>query len=190
MLDADFLKTKFDAGLSYKDYVATGKDDQQTAWGDIYAQAELSTDQKKIAAGFTRQMHVLITSGVWCGDCVQQCPFAARIAETNPDHIELRFLDRDEHDDLAQRIKICGGLRVPMVIFMAEDFEFVSLFGDRTLTRYRAIANRQLGPSCPLPGAPVPTEELKATLQDWINEFERVNLLLRLSTRLRQIHED
>ena len=28
------------------------------------------------------------------------------------------------------------------------------------------------------------------TLQDWVNEFERVQLLLRLSTRLRQKHGD
>jgi len=33
-------------------------------------------------------------------------------------------------------------------------------------------------------------DELNATLQDWLNEFERVQLLLRLSTRLRQIHGD
>jgi len=190
MFDTEFLKAKFDAALSYEDYVATGKPDQQTAWGDIYAQSELSGDQRKLISGFCRTMHVLISSGIWCGDCVQQCPLVARIAEANSNLIKLRFVDRDEHEDLAKRIQICGGLRVPMAIFMAEDFAFVSLFGDRTLTRYRAIADRQLGPSCPLPGAPVPTEELSATQQDWLNEFERVSLLLRLSTRLRQLHDD
>jgi hypothetical protein len=73
---------------------------------------------------------------------------------------------------------------------MAEDFEFVSLLGDRTLSRYRAVAQRNLGPACPLPGAPLPDEELAATLQDWIDETERVHLILRLSTRLREMHGD
>ncbi len=77
-----------------------------------------------------------------------------------------------------------------MVIYMAEDFEPVSIFGDRTLHRYRAIAAKQLGASCPLPGAPLPNEELQATLQDWLDEIERVHLLLRLSARLRQKHGD
>ena len=73
---------------------------------------------------------------------------------------------------------------------MSEDFEPVSVLGDRTLTRYRAIAARNLGPSCPLPGAPVPDDELEGTLQDWLDEFERVQLLLRVSPRLRQLHGD
>jgi hypothetical protein len=36
----------------------------------------------------------------------------------------------------------------------------------------------------------VSDDELAATLQDWLNEFERVQLLLRLSGRLRQKHDD
>lgn len=190
MLDTEFLKAKFSAGLPYGEYVATGKPDQQSAWNDIYASTTLSDTQRKLVEGFTREMNVLISSGVWCGDCVQQCPLIQRIAEANESKVHVRFVDRDKHDDFAMRIQICGGKRVPIAVFMAEDFAFVSLLGDRTLTRYRAIADRQLGPSCPMPGAPVPTEELRATLQDWLDEFERVQLLLRLSTRLRQKHGD
>jgi hypothetical protein len=104
--------------------------------------------------------------------------------------VDLRFLDRDLNLDLAERIRICGGLRVPVAIFMNEDFEFVSLTGDRTLNRYRALAGRFLGPACPLPGAPVPPDEVAATVQDWIDEFERVHLLLRLSPKLRKRYGD
>jgi len=77
-----------------------------------------------------------------------------------------------------------------MMIFMAEDFEPVSILGDRTLTRYRALAAKQLGAACPLPGAPIPQDELNATLQDWLDEVERVHILLRLSGRLREKHGD
>jgi len=77
-----------------------------------------------------------------------------------------------------------------VVVFMNEDFEFVGLAGDRTLSRYRALAARMLGASCPLPGAPVPEDEIAATLQDWVEEFERAQLLLRLSGKLRQRHGD
>lgn len=158
-------------------------------WRAIYDQVSLTDEQKTLIGGFVREMPVLISSGIWCGDCVQQLPLVERIAEANP-VIKVRYLDRDEHTDLAEQIKICGGMRVPVAIFMAEDFEPVSIFGDRTLTRYRALAAKQLGASCPLPGAPVPQEELDATLQDWLDEFERVHLLLRLSGRLREKHGD
>jgi len=73
---------------------------------------------------------------------------------------------------------------------MAEDFALCSWYGDRSLTRYRRLAQRQLGPACST-GLFVPDEqELALTLTDWMNEFERIQLMLRLSTRLRQKHQD
>ncbi|HVZ94570.1 MAG TPA: thioredoxin family protein [Phycisphaerales bacterium] len=190
MVNAQMLGDVFGRGLTYEQYVGTGTGAQQSNWGRVYEAARLTGPQGALVGGFTRRMPVLVVSGIWCGDCVQQCPFLARIAEANPGMIDLRFVDRDEEGELSDRIQICGGRRVPVVVFMAEDFEFVGLLGDRTLSRYRAMAARQLGPSCPLPGAPVPAEEAAATLGDWVNEFERVQLLLRLSPRLRQMHGD
>lgn len=190
-LNADFLRTKFHAGLAYDAYLQTGKPDQQEAWTTIYSQLQLTNPQRKLLSGFAREMHVICVSGIWCGDCVQQGPLIQRIAEgAPPNRIKLVWLDRDEHRDLADQVKINAGSRVPVVLFLSEDDELVSIYGDRSLTRYRAIAERQLGPSCPMPGAPVPTEELTATLQDWLDEFERNQLLLRLSARLRQKHGD
>lgn len=190
MVSALDTKRHFDAALPYAAYVATGSASQQESWRRIYEQAILTAEQRALIGACTRRMPVLVLSGTWCGDCVQQCPLIARIAEANPAMIDLRFVDRDAHRELADQVKICGGHRVPTAIFMAEDFEFVSLLGDRTLSRYRAIAARQLGSSCPLPGAPVPPEEMAATMQDWVNEFERAHLVLRLSPRLRERHGD
>lgn len=190
MPTADFLQSKFEAAKPYHDYVLTGSDSQQDAWNKVYQQISLSDHQTDLLRSFQRDMHILVISGVWCGDCVQQCPMLARIAEANPERIRLRFLDRDEHIDLADHFKVCDGHRVPLALFLAEDFHFVSMLGDRTLTRYRAIAARQLGPSCPVPGAPLDPDEAAATLQDWLDEAERAHLLLRLSTRLRRRHDD
>ena len=190
LLDPAFLRSAFDAGVGYDAYLSTGNTGQQSAWRDFHARVRLTPEQQRLVGGFTRRMPVLVSSGVWCGDCVQQVPMLDHIARANPDHIELRIVDRDEHAELARRVMLAGGLRVPVVLFLNEDFDLVSLFGDRTLSRYRALAARQLRASCPLPGAPVPPDEVAATLQDWVNEFERVALMLRLSTKLRQRHGD
>ena len=87
-------------------------------------------------------------------------------------------------------MRLNGGDRVPVALFLAEDDELCGLFGDRTLHRYRALAARQLGPSCPTGLTAPPPDELAATLQDWLNELERVQLMLRLSPRLRQKYGD
>lgn len=190
MLSPDDYRAHFERGLDYRRYVATGKPAHLEGWNGVLARVSLSDTQRRLVAAFTRDLNVLVSSGTWCGDCVAQGPMLERIREANPARINLRFVDRDEHADLANALRICGGLRVPTVIFLNEDFEFLALLGDRTLTRYRAIARMQLGAACPLPGAPVPQDELDATLQDWVNEFERAQLMVRLSPRLREKHGD
>lgn len=112
------------------------------------------------------------------------------IARTARDCVVLRVLNRDSHMDLAEKVMICGGYRVPTVIFLNEDFDLVGLSGDKSLSRMRAVAARRLGASCPLPGAEAAQDEVAATLSDWVNEVERVHLLVRLSTKLRTRYQD
>jgi hypothetical protein len=189
-MNTAFLADKFAAALPYDRYVLTGNPDQQRRWQQFYEAVRLSPPQAALVAGFVRETRILVVSGVWCGDCVQQCPLLARVAEANPGRVLVRFLDRDAHADLSGQLRINGGVRVPMALFLAEDHELCSAFGDRTLHRYRALAGRHLGPSCPT-GIVLPGEdEVAATLQDWLNEFERVQLMLRLSGRLREKHGD
>jgi thiol-disulfide isomerase/thioredoxin len=132
-------------------------------------------------------MPVLVLAGAWCGDCVNQCPiFAAFAAETKA--IDLRFLDRDAIPEIAAHLKVCGGQRVPTAAFFSEDFTPVLFYGDRTLSAYRASAAMELGDTCASGAAPPPADALAATTADWLDQFERVQLILRLSGRLRQLH--
>jgi len=188
VFNAQQLASSFEHGLDYEAYLATDPA-RAEPWRRIGEQVGLTEAQRSLVGGFQREMKVLVISGIWCGDCAQQGPLIQAIADGS-DRIDLRWVDRDEHARLAAAFTINAGARVPVAVFMAEDFEPVSTYGDRTLTRYRAMAAKQLGGACPLPGAPVPEDELAGTLQDWLDEFERVQLLLRLSGRLRQKHGD
>lgn len=190
MLAPSFLKAKFDAALPYDQYVATGKPHEQDNWKSFHAGVRLTQAQTAMLAGLTREVNMLVVSGMWCGDCVQQCPMFDHIARAGSGRLRLRFLDRDLHMDLADQLKICGGNRVPVGLLLNEDFDILALVGDRTLSRYRAMAQRQLGAACAMPGAAVPADEVAATLQDWIDEVERAHLIARLSTKLRQRHGD
>ncbi len=91
---------------------------------------------------------------------------------------------------MISELRVNGGSRVPLVLFLSEDDKWCATAGDRTVTRYRAIARRSLGPLCST-GIVVPEkEELDATLGDWLNEVERVQLMLRLTPRLREKYQD
>jgi hypothetical protein len=189
-MEAKYLKSKYDAGKIFSEYLASGSPAQRDNWQRVYDQAELSDSQRKLIQSFTRRINIIALAGIWCGDCAQQCPLIQRVADANPSRIDLRWLDRDAHLDLQDQLTINAGKRVPVVIFCAEDYEQVGWYGDRTLSRYRSLAAQQFGSSCPLPGATLDKDLTAAVIQEWLNEFERVHLLLRLSARLRQKHGD
>ena len=198
MLSTTQFQARFSGALPYDQYVLQAKPTEQPGWEKFFARVALSPVQKQLIRGFNRRINVLVISGSWCGDCVQQCPILRHVElaypapHENPDApgIEVRFVERNANLDWITPFRICAGDRVPVAIFLNEDFDYISMLGDRTLARYRAVAARTLGPSCPLPGAAVPQDELDATVTDWLNEFERVALLLRLSAKLRAKHAD
>lgn len=183
-------KTAFDAAFSYHDFLTRyATPDQRSRWDAFHARVSLTPHQTKVLSGFVRRMPVLVLSGAWCGDCVNQCPIFAHFAAAAPS-IDLRFLDRDARPDIAAHLKVCGGQRVPVVAFFSEDFTPVLFYGDRTLAAYRAAASAQIGDSCASGAVAPPVDQIAAVVSDWLDQFERVHLILRLSARLRQLHGD
>src|SRR5690242_13041249 len=99
-MDSKFLSAHFERAHTYDQYVRTGNGEQQRRWRDVYDSARLTPQQRGVLAGFAREMKVLVISGIWCGDCVHQCPLIQRIEEGNRARMNVRFVDRDQHADL------------------------------------------------------------------------------------------
>ena len=191
LMNASFLEEKFNQALDYEGFVALGEPEgHRPQWDQRHGQLELTPQQSELVGSFTRKINILCLTGTWCGDCALQGAAMQRIAEANPRHIELRFLLRaDEQADIIVPNQINGGFRVPVTWFMAEDFEPVSRIGDRTLSRYRAMAMKSLGDQSNV-HAPPSTDPVREVLVEVLSEFERVHLLLRTSARLREKHGD
>jgi hypothetical protein len=184
------LFEKYHAGLPYADFLARyANEGQKVRWRQVHEQIALTPAQHELLASFRRKMPVLCLAGAWCGDCINQCPVFERFAAAAP-VIQVRYLDRDEHADVQRTLQINGGNRIPVLVFFSEDGLETARYGERTLSKYRQMMRDQAGSSCPtglvLPGDPLPT----LVTQDWLDGFERVQWLLRLSPRLRQLHGD
>lgn len=184
------FNARFERGLAYNAFLDRyGTDDHRRRWKGMFDEVALSDSQKELIRGFVREMKVLVVAGAWCGDCVNQCPIFARIEAENP-HIRIRYFDRDRDNDLAQELSICGAPRVPSVLFLSEDGHPCGRAGDRTLSKYRAMAATLVGAAC-ASGVTIGKDPLIAQVtQDWVDEFERIQLMLRTSSRLRQKHGD
>ncbi len=170
--------------------------EQRLRWQNLYDSVVLTPQQKSLLQGFRRKMDVLCLVGVWCGDCVNACPIFQRFAElTNT--IDLRFVNRDQKFDpaasdpgtqLANELSICGGPRVPVLVFLSQDGFECERFGERTLATYRSKVAAMQGATCSTGLFGPPADLLQANIAEWLTHFERVQLMLQTSPRLMRLN--
>jgi hypothetical protein len=150
---------------------------------------DLPADQAERMARYDREMKVMVYGSAWCGDCVRQGPILRQLA-TACSKVELRFIDRELSDELQDELRILGALRVPVVVFLSEDFHEVARFGDRLLFNYRRKAERELGEACDAGILPPSADDLVIERTEWVDIFERMLLMLRLAPPLRRRYDD
>ena len=176
-------------GHDYGDFLGHhASDEDRERWQRIYDRVTLTESHQAVLASFVREMKVLVLAGAWCGDCVNQCPIWERFSQSCS-LIQVRYLDRDENPELTERVSVNGGHRVPGVVFLSEDDHLCGIYGDRTLAKYRAMAadiDASLVPVADDGGRTL----LEQATDEWLNEFERMQLMMRTSGRLRQVHGD
>lgn len=186
---ADFFRQYYTLGLPYAAYVASGEENQIVNVRNYEALIALTTAQEALLRSYVRRMHVLVVSGLWCGDCTRQIPMLAAIECACPP-IEMRCLDSRSHPELHEELRINGALKVPVVVTLSEDFFELARFGDRHLSVYRRKAATECGPACETGLAPLSEEALAVELAEWCEYFERLQLMLRLAPMLRGRYGD
>lgn len=187
---AEFWRRHYEMGRDYAGYLAAAEPARAERWRAL--EARLPPVDAAMAARLSpvpRRVHILVYSGVWCGDCVRQGPMIQKLAEACPD-APVRFVERDQSVELQEELRVMGALRVPVVVFLSEDFWEIGRFGDRMLTSYRSKAQRELGAACDTGLVPAPGTELAAEMGEWLDIFERMLLMARLSPPLRARHGD
>lgn len=186
---SDLFRTAFSQAVSYQEHISTGSSAHQERWAVAYANVELDPSQIALLSSFKRVLNILVLSGTWCGDCARQCPIIQRIAEAAPASMTVRFIDNERIPELRDEFRIHGAARVPVVVTLSEDFLEINRFGDRMLSVYRRKAQTELGAACDI-GSTGPKSESALELCEWIEHFERLHLLLRVSPFLRKRHND
>ncbi|MCW9705998.1 thioredoxin family protein [Fodinibius salsisoli] len=94
-------------------------------------QLELTSSLKKQIQSVDEDWVWLVLTEAWCGDAAQNIPGIAKMAEQN-DHIELKFILRDEHLDIMDEYLTNGGRSIPKLIcFDADTLEEIGTWGPR-----------------------------------------------------------
>lgn len=186
---ADFWREHFEQAQSYDGYLEDSEPVHRQRWAAmVEALPPLDEGRRKRLQGYGRRLNVLVYNADWCGDCVRQVPMIMAIAAAG-EEIEVRIIDRDESDALKEELRVLGAMRVPVVVFLSEDFHEVMRFGDRSLVKYRLKLQQETGAACDL-GSAGPAEELAVEQAEWVDLFERVLIMLRLAPPLRARYGD
>ena len=104
--------------------------------------------------------------------------------------IVTRYLDRDEHADVQAALKINGGNRVPVRGVLLGRWPRGRPLRRADARAVPALTGQNTGEVC---GSGIVNGDDPVqvqVIQDWLNEFERVQWILRLSPRLRKLHGD
>lgn len=186
---SEFWKKCFDDAKDYDTFLDESEPRFSTRWYETAERTtDLDADQIERITGYGRELNVLMYAGVWCGDCSRQGPMLKKISDAIGPNIHLKIIDREYSNELKDELRILGATRVPILVFLTEDFWEIGRFGERLLTVYRAKAARDLGRKF---GAGILSPKaLKDEMGEWVDIFERVQIMVRLAPPLRQRYND
>jgi thiol-disulfide isomerase/thioredoxin len=186
---ADFWRKYWGKAVEFDRYLEMAKPEEAEKWLERKERTpELSEEQSKRLEGFNRELNVFIYSGSWCGDCSRQIPMLLKMADAAGKKVKVKLIERDISTELQDELRIVGALRVPMVVFLTEDFWEVGRVGERLLNLYRSKAAREIGRGEDH-GVLTP-KALVNEMSDWLDVFERMLIMVRLSPPLRKRHKD
>lgn len=186
---SDFWKRHFEMADEYDAFLAKSDRQHSHRWAESAERTPaLTPEQLDRLQGWNRSMNVLMYCGVWCGDCSRQGPMLKMIADACGELVSLRLIDREASEELKNELRLVGATRVPVVVFLSEDWWEVGRFGDRMLTVYRAKATREVGR--PYDAGVLSRQAMERELEEWVSIFERMLIMLRLSPPLRRRHGD
>ena len=186
---SEFWRKYWKMAVDHNTFLNQGKESEVESWKERFSRTpDLSPQDIERLQGYDRELNVLMYAGTWCGDCSRQAPMLCKMVQAAGDKVHLRLIERETSKELQDELRIVGALRVPIVVFLSEDFWEIGRFGERLLSVYMSKAAREIGRGVD-PGVLSP-KSLKKEMSEWLDIFERMLLMVRLSPPLRKRHGD
>jgi len=186
---SEFWRKYWEMAVDYETFLMQGKEGEVESWKERRSRTpDLSPQDAERLQGYSRELNVLMYAGNWCGDCSRQAPMLHKMAQAAGDKVHLRLIERETSKELQDELRIVGALRVPIVVFLSEDFWEIGRFGERLLNVYRSKAAREIARG--VDAGVLSPKSLKKEMGEWLDVFERMLLMVRLSPPLRKRHGD
>lgn len=121
------LKSYFDKGLHYDDYVNLLEDNRDLHRLHYNKFSIGSDEEAKLKTA--KPVKIMVLTEPWCGDSLAIFPVVRKIAEVND--WPIKVLRRDENPDLMDHFLTRNARAVPIFLFIDEDYNLLFRFGPR-----------------------------------------------------------
>ncbi len=186
---SDFWKRHWEMAQGYDAFIEGANPKFAERWKERAERTpELTEEQLNRLQGYGRELNVLVYAGAWCGDCARTGPMLKKIADACGEKTTVKVIARAASEELQGELRILGALRVPVVVFLSEDFFEVGREGDRTLSVYRAKAAREVGRE--FDAGILTPKAISAEFDEWVDIFEKTMIKLRLAPFYRKRYND
>ncbi len=186
---SDFWRRHWEIAQGYDAFIDGADPNQAERWRERAERTpELTEEQLGLLRGYDRELNVLVYAGAWCGDCARTGPMLKKIADACGEKATVKVIARAASEELQDELRILGALRVPVVVFLSEDFFEVGREGDRTLSVYRAKAAREVGRE--FDAGILTPKAISAEFDEWVDIFEKTMIMLRLAPFYRKRYND
>jgi thiol-disulfide isomerase/thioredoxin len=186
---SDFWRRHWETAQGYDAFIEGADPKHAERWRERAERTpELTEEQRGRLKGYDRELNVLVYAGAWCGDCARTVPMLKRIADACGEKATVKVIARAGSEELQDELRILGALRVPVVVFLSEDFFEVGREGDRTLSVYRAKAAREVGRE--FDAGILTPKAISSEFGEWVDIFEKAMIMLRLAPFYRKRYND
>ncbi len=196
----DKLAEAFDHGMTYEAYrklvddlMAEGKSTGHTQNEDMLNYSNLSVrrmkrwdktfklspEDKSFLENFEKPVSFLVITEGWCGDAAHANPVLHKIVEATP-NLQMKFVLRDDHDDLMSEFLTNGGKSIPKLIALDQNQNVLFTWGPRPREATKLVDDYKLkfGQLTP---------EFKEDLQKWYNKDKGQNIVKDIISNLTKI---
>lgn len=108
-------------------------------WEKKINQVEFNQGQIDFLESNQLLINIVIFSAEWCPDCQASVPVPIKMAE-HSDYINVKIIDKDKHgEEVLEDYKTNGGKRVPLILFLNEDYQELSRWIERSTFGYKLV---------------------------------------------------
>lgn len=121
------LRELFKNGISFTELLNKSDEPYRNKCEEIMNNIKIDESIINKIKSITKKINILAFAELWCPDCQINLPAIYTISENN-NNVEFKIVPREGNENLMERYKLDGKVKIPTLVIMDEDFNEIGYF--------------------------------------------------------------